>query len=727
MNGPTADAGPTAPDANPGDAKPGSTKPLADCLLRPQSVAIVGASANLKKNNGRPQRYLAKHGYTGQVYPINPAYETLFERPCFPRLTAVGRPIDHAYVMVPGQAVEAVIEDCIEAGVRCATVFTGGYAESGPEGAAQQRHLATKARDAGLRLLGPNSLGIVNTRLPMTLSANAVLERESLPAGRFGLVSQSGSLIGALVSRGQARGIHFSTLVSVGNESDLSVGEVAAMLVEDPETDVITLFLETLRDRAALEAMAAQAHAAGKPIMAYVLGRSELGRSLAQSHTGALAGQAAAMDAFLRDMGILRVSLFESLIETPPLLAGRRLPEGQRVAVVTTTGGGGALVADHLGEKGLSVVRPPAKLRQALAGHGLDIGDSRIVDLTMAGTREETVDACLGTLVDSPEVDAVVMVVGSSSEFYPELAVKPLAKWARADKPVVSFLFPDAERSLSLLAEAGIAAFRTPEACADALNAYLRWTPPRPRPVTPLPAAALQAVHRPDAADTLDEQQALALFSALDIPTVSCRVMGQGGPVPEDIAYPVVAKILSPDIAHKSDLGGVAVDVPDATALREAARRIHQAAAAAQPEARLNGILVQPMVRGLAEVIVGFQVDPLAGPVVMVGVGGVLAEVYQDVAVRLAPVDREEALSMLSEVKGLAPLFGARGHPKGDVDALARSVAALSRLAADAAAAVLEAEINPMIVMREGQETEGRGAVAVDGWVRLARGGESDG
>ena len=722
MNAPTA-----APNAGSESAQQRDTKPLADCLLRPQSVAIVGASANLKKNNGRPQRYLAKHGYPGQVYPINPAYETLFDKPCFPRLTAVGRPIDHAYVMVPGQAMEAVIEDCIEAGVRCASVFTGGYAESGPEGAALQRRLAAKARDGGLRLLGPNSLGIVNTRLPMTLSANAVLERESLPAGRFGLVSQSGSLIGALVSRGQARGIGFSTLVSVGNESDLSVGEVAAMLVEDPETDVITLFLETLRDRAALEAMAAQAHAAGKPVMAYVLGRSELGRSLAQSHTGALAGQTVAMDAFLRDMGILRVNLFESLIETPPLLANRRLPEGRRVAVVTTTGGGGALVADHLGERGLSVVRPPAELRQALADHGLDIGDSRIVDLTMAGTREETVDACLGTLVDSPEVDAVVMVVGSSSEFYPELAVKPLAKWARAAKPVVSFLFPNAERSLSLLAEAGIAAFRTPEACADALDAYLRWTPPRPRPVAPLPDAARRALDLPDGADSLDEQKALALFSALDIPTVSCRVMGRDGPVPKDIPYPVVAKILSPDIAHKSDLGGVAVDVPDAAALREAAQRIHQAATAAQPEARLNGILVQPMVRGLAEVIVGFHVDPLVGPVVMVGVGGVLAEVYQDVAVRLAPVNREEALSMLREVKGLAPLFGARGHPRGDVDALARSVAALSGLAADDGAAVLEAEINPMIVMREGQETEGRGAVAVDGWVRLAQGDESDG
>ena len=702
------------PDAA-SEATASAAMPLADCLFRPRSVAIVGASGDPKKNNGRPQRYLSKHGYPGPVYPINPAYETLLGVSCYPRLTAVGRPIDHALVMVPGPAVEAVIEDCIAAAIPCATIFTGGFAESGAKGAARQRNLVARAREGDLRLLGPNSLGVVNTHLPMTLSANAVLEREALPAGRFGLVSQSGSLIGALVSRGQARGIHFSTLVSVGNESDLSVGEVAGMLVDDPETDVVILFLETLRDRAALEAMAVKAHAAGKPVMAYVLGRSEIGQSLAQSHTGALAGRTVAMDAFLRDMGILRVNLFESLIETPPLLAGRRAPEARRVAVVTTTGGGGAVVADHLGERGLEVVPPPAPLRRALAGQGLETGDSPIVDLTMAGTRAETVDTCLGTLIDSPTVDAVVMVVGSSSEFHPELAVKPLTQWAKAAKPVVAFLFPNAERSLSLLAEAGIAAFRTPEACADALNAYLRWTPPRRRTGVPLDAAVRQELERHGEAAALNERDALALFSALGVTAAECRSMAPEGPAPADIAYPVVAKILSPEIAHKSDLGGVTVNIPDVAALLEAAQRMHNAVAAARPEARLDGILVQPMAQGLAEAIVGFHIDPLAGPIVMVGVGGVLAEVYRDLAVRLAPVDQDEALTMIREVKGLAPLFGARGHPKGDVEALARSVASLSGLAAERGGAVLEAEINPLIVMGEG-----RGVIAVDGWVRLA-------
>lgn len=700
--------------------QPGTTRSLADCLLRPQSVAIVGASGNLKKNNSRPQRYLAKHGYPGRVYPINPAYEALFDERCYPSLTAVGETIDHAYVMVPDQAVEKVIDDCIAAGVGCATIFTGGYAELGPDGLARQQRLVSHAETGGLRLLGPNSLGVINTRLPMTLSANAVLERDTLQAGRFGLVSQSGSLIGALISRGQARGIHFSSLISVGNESDLSVGEVAGLLLDDPDTDVVSLFLETLRDRAALEAMAVKAQAIGKPVVAYVLGRSELGRSLAQSHTGALAGQTAVMDSFLQDMGVLRIDLFESLIETPPLLVGRQKPAGQRVAVVTTTGGGGAIVADHLGDRGLTVVRPPAKLRKTLATHGLTIGETPIIDLTMAGTREETVDACLATLLDDPDVDAVAMVVGSSSEFYPELAVKPLAKWAEATKPIAAFLFPNAEQSLTLLAEAGIAAFRTPEACADALNAYLRWGPPRDRKAQSLSAEVYDLVEARRSATSFNERDALALFSTLGISVVECRVMAPDGPVPVDVNYPVAAKVLSSSIAHKSDLGGVALDLPDGAAVSEAAGRLQRALTDARPDARLEGILIQPMVKGLAEVIAGVRIDPLAGPIVVTGVGGLLAEVYGDVSIRLAPVDEQEALAMLREVKGLAPLFGARGRPKGDVEALARTVADLSQLVADNGLPVLEAEINPLVV-----RAEGKGVIAVDGWVRLAEQDES--
>ncbi|MEO1974756.1 MAG: acetate--CoA ligase family protein [Paracoccaceae bacterium] len=683
------------------------TAALSEALLRPTSIAIVGASSNLHKNNSRPQRYLTKHGYGGQVYPVNPGYESLFEQPCAPTVQAIGAPVEHAYLMVPTAAIEASVRDCIEAGVRCASIFSGGFAEAGPEGEALQARITDIAREGGLRLLGPNSLGVINPNHRMTLSANAVLERDHMAPGRLGLVSQSGSLIGALVSRGQARGIHYGTLVSVGNECDLSVGEIAAMMLEDPELDAVTLFLETLRHREDMERMAEASERTGKPVISYVLGQSELGRSLAQSHTGALAGDTVALESFLADMGLVRVDHFETLLEAPALLAGRKKAAGRRVAVVTTTGGGGALVADNLGARGISVAVPDETLKAELSGHGLEIGDAPIIDLTMGGTREEVVDTCLGALTAREDVDLVVMVVGSSSEFYPELAVKPLAKWAKAGKPVAAFLCPNAVESLSLLQAAGIAAFRTPESCADAIDAYLSWKAPRALPRAPLPAEVSALL---GGSGAMDESSSLRVMQALGVEIARSTVLGLADPVPEGLRYPLVAKVLSDRIAHKSDVGGVVVGIEDAAGLDAARQDIIASVARHLPDETPDGILLQEMRSGLGEAIVGFHDDPLAGPVVMVGMGGILAEIYRDVSVRVAPVTEETAREMVAEVRGLAALRGARGQRKGHLEALAQAVVSVSRLATDTGPAVAGAEINPLLI----SET---GVVAVDGLV----------
>jgi acyl-CoA synthetase (NDP forming) len=536
---------------------------------------------------------------------------------------------------------------------------------------------------------------VINTHWPLTLSANAVLERERLPKGRTGLVSQSGSMIGALVSRGEARGIGFSTLVSIGNECDLTVGEIASMLVDDPETDVILLFLETMRDPAGVAAMAARAHAKGKPIMAYVLGRSDLGQALAQSHTGAMVGETRALDAFLADCGIMRLDNFESLIEAPLLLRGRKPPKGKRVAVTTTTGGAAALVVDHLGSRKIDVAP-----------------GSPIADVTMAGTKPEVVDTVMSNFMADPRVDAVVVGVGSSAEYFPELAVAPLAKWATAEKPIVAFLLPNAQRSLELLASAGIAGFRTPEACADALGAYLDWTLPREKSTTPLPKAARTCLDRAKGAATLNEQRALELFSALGVPVpVIAHVSDAAGVDALKINYPVVAKILSADIAHKSEVGGVKVGIADAAALKSTVASLLTDVPKKVPGARIDGVVVQEMIKGgLGEAIVGFRRDPRVGPLVAVGVGGILAEVYGDVAVRPAPVDLQAARAMIAEVKGFAPLRGFRSLPEGDLEALAAIVVGVSQLALSDAPRIAEAEINPVIVRAKRQ-----GAVAVDG------------
>ncbi len=692
------------------------TRPFADRLLRPERVAIVGASGDVKKNNSRPQRYLRKHGFAGAIYPINPGYTELFGEPCYPSLTACPEPPDHVYVMLGANAVVEVIRDAGKAGVAAATIFAGGFAEGGDVGKARQAALIQAAREGGVRLIGPNSLGVINTHWPLTLSANAVLERERLPKGRIGLVSQSGSMIGALVSRGEARGIAFSTLVSIGNECDLTVGEIGTMLVDDPDTDVILLFLETMRDHAGVAAMAAKAYAAGKPVLAYLLGRSDLGQTLAQSHTGAMVGETRALDVFLADNGIMRLDNFESLIEAPLLVSGRKPPRGKRVAVTTTTGGAAALVVDHLGSRGIEVVGTADALSESLAAFKIEVAPGApVADVTMAGTKPEVVDTVMSSFMADPRVDAVVVGVGSSAEYFPELAVSPLGKWATAEKPIVAFLLPNAQRSLELLAKSGIAGFRTPEACADALGAYLDWTPPREKDSTPLPDAARACLDRAKSAATLNEQRALELFAALGVAVPSIATVKDAAGIDAlKMAYPVVAKILSADIAHKSEVGGVKVGIADAAALKSAVTSLLTEVPKKALGARIDGVVVQEMVKGLGEAIVGFRRDPRVGPVVVVGVGGILAEVYGDVAVRPAPVDLAVARAMVAEVKGFAPLRGFRGLPKGDLDALAAIVVAISQLALSDAPQIAEAEINPVIVRGEGE-----GAVAVDGLVVL--------
>jgi acyl-CoA synthetase (NDP forming) len=663
---------------------------LARALFAPRAVALVGASDDAAKNTARPQRYLRRHGYAGRVFPVNPTRAEVLGERAYRSLAEAPEGIEHAFVMAPGEAVERALEDCGRRGVPVMSVFTDGFADSGPEGAARQARLVERARALGVRLLGPNSMGVVNLPGRLALTVNAVLEMETPPAGTTSLVSQSGTMLGTVLSRGAARGLGFSKLVSVGNESDLGVGELAELLAEDPETRVILLFLETVRDAERLAAAARKAHAAEKPVVAYKLGRSALGAALARSHTGALAGADRALDAYFRDCGIVRVDMLEALIEIAPLVAGRRPPalaRKPRVAVVTTTGGGAASVVDRLGTLGI----------ETMAG---DAG-APIMDLTMSATPQKYA-ATLDALLAAPGCEAVLAVVGSSAQFHPQLAVEPILAAKPGAKPLAAYLTPHAEKSLALLASRGVPAFRTPEACADALAAYFAWRAPRERPSAAAPAwpAGLPREGR------LDAGEALRLVASLGIPVAEFAV-ARAPAYAHSIPYPVAAKLLSPALEHKTEAGAVALGIADRRAFDE-----RVAAMLAAGNASVEGVLVQRMESGLAEAIVGYRDDPLVGPVVIVGAGGVLAELHEDFALRIAPVSEQEATEMIREVKGLAPVRGYRRLPQGDLEALAAAVTALSRLALVAGRPVAEAEINPLIVKE-------KGAAAVDALVVL--------
>ena len=688
-----------------------SASSLRDALFAPRSIALIGASADTAKNNSRPQRYLREHGYKGRVLPINPGKSEILGERAYPDLRSAPGPIDHAFIMVPAGAVQGVIEQCCERKVPVATIFSAGFAELGEEGLARQRAMVETARAGGLRLLGPNCMGLISVPDATPLTVNAVIENERLIPGPLSVVSQSGSMLGTLVTRAQARGLGFSRLVSVGNECDLGVGEIAEILVDDPDTGAILLFLETFRDAERLAGAARRAFAAGKPIIAYKLGRSDAGRRAATTHTGAMVGADEVATAFFREHGIIRVDMMESLFETPRLVLGHRPPAGKRVAVLTGTGGAAAMVVDRLGTLGAEVVAPSAAVIEKLATRKIRVAPVPLTDIPMGRSEGGVYSTILSELLASDHCDAVVSVVGSSSRNKDVIVGRVLDATGRERKPLAVFLAPRAEEGLALLEENGIAGFRTPETCADAVNAYLNWREPGPRETrVGVEVGAATTLLRQARGTRLNELASCALFAALGIPVAPSRAWngkeawtGTGG----DVAI----KILSADIPHKTDAGLVRLDVPAAEA-RGVAEQMLDDARVRFPQARVEGVLVQGMERGLAEVIVGYRRDPEVGPVVMLGAGGIAAELKRDYSVRIAPVGLEEAAAMIDEVRDLALLRGHRNLPRGDCAALVRAVHALSLLALVDARSVVEAEINPLIVKRDG-----RGVIAVDGLV----------
>ena len=691
---------------------------LTEALFRPRRVALVGASANRNKAASRAQRYLVRHGYDGNIYPINPYHSEIFGKTSYSRLSEVPREIDHAFITVGKEATFQAVQDCVELGIPCATLLAGGFAETGPAGATRQAELVKIAKAGGLRILGPNSIGMINVSDRTILSANAMLDLPNLEAGGLSVVSQSGSLIGALLSHGAAHGTGFSKLVSVGNEADLGVGEVASMLVNDKKTDTIVLFLETIRNRQAMVEMANLAFEVGKPVLVYKLGRSDIGQELTISHTGAIAGSDQAFNAFARHHGMARLRNFESLIESPNLFRGRTPAKGKRVCIASTAGGGGAMVVDCLGETGVEVISPGLAVAERLASAKVPYNGSKLVDLTIAGTNAELVDGVIGDLMQNPNCDLVVMVVGSSARFHPELAVEPLAKWVNGPKPLAVYLAPDAQESLRFLGRAGISAYRTPEACAEGISAFLNWKNPKPFYELEINTVAnARAVIDRVSQNIMSEAIALSVFAHLGIPTVSYVTVPdeiEATQAAKELSYPVALKIMADDIPHKTEVGGVRLNLSNAQEVRKAGQSMLRDFGQKYPTAKINGLLVQRMETGIAEALLGYKLDPMVGPIVVLGSGGVMSEIFCDTAIRLAPVSPDQAREMINEVSGLGPICGYRGLPKGDIIALVNAIVTVSALAN--IDCVKEAEINPLLIRSTGQ-----GVIAVDALIVLSR------
>jgi acyl-CoA synthetase (NDP forming) len=683
-------------------------------LLRPRSVAVVGASADPSKMTGRPVGYLRKHGFTGEIYPVNPRAAEIGGLRCYADIASLPEAPDAAIVLLGADRAEAAVRDLAARGTAAAIVLASGYGETSEEGARRQQ--ALKEAAGNMRLLGPNTIGLVNLTDRITLSASGALEIGDLPAGRISVVSQSGGILGSLLSRAADRGIGFAKLASTGNEADLDSTDLIEHLVEDEATSVIAVYLEGLRRPQKFREVAQRAAAAGKPIVVFKVGRSESGARSASSHTGALAGADRVYDAMFRQCGVIRAESFADLLDIPAALASGRRAAGKRVAILTSTGGAGTLVADSLGLAGFDVPVPDAATAARIAA--LQEGDEAAagrnpVDVTLAGLRPDLFRGAIDALQESPTYDATVVIVGSSALAQPSLVADAVVECqARSAKPILAYVSPHAPEVLRLLNRQGIPAFAAPESCASVLSALQE----RRAPVTASMPAGTDAGVAGLAAGALNEAESKALFARFGVPvTREAVARDPAGTVAaaEGMGDKVVLKVLSRKILHKSDLGGVKVGLSSAELPAAAAAMLDGLKRAGAPEP--EGFLVQEMVKGGVEMILGFHRDPQIGPVILLGMGGVAAELLQDTSLRLPPLSRSDAEGMIEELRTAPLLKGYRGAPPADVPALVDAILAFSRMAEAAGERLLEAEVNPLFVLREGD-----GVRAVDGLAVLA-------
>ena len=690
---------------------------LTQSFFNPSSIAIIGASSNEKKTGSRIQRYLVSHGYKGKIFPVNPNRDNIFGLKCYPNLKKINEKIDHIFIALDGDKIIEAINDAVSINVKCATILSGGFSESGSEGLDLEKKILDIANKGNIRVLGPNSIGIINISDSVILSANAMLELPNLKKGGLSVISQSGSLIGALLAHGASRGIGFSKLISVGNESDLSVGEIGKMLVDDVDTDTIILFLETLRNSSEVAEMAHLAHKSGKAIITYKLGKSDLGKELAKSHTGAIAGSDEAFNAFIKYNGMSRVQIFETLIEVPNLFKNKVIAKGKRIGIATTTGGGGAMVVESISSSDIEVINPGPSMSKLMKQYNIPYNDNKLVDLTIAGAKPEIVNDVIKEFMENKNCDLVVMVVGSSAKFRPDQAIEPLLKWAKNSKPLVVYVAPDAPEALQLLNKNGIASFRTPESCAEGIKAYLNNKSPKiiDNNYEQINFNKIKTILKSVKYKNLTEFEALKVFDIMGIKTVRSKIVSnilKSRELTMEFGFPLVMKILSSQIQHKTDTGGVELNITSEADLKNRHKKLCKVFDKLEVENPDREFLLQKMETGISEIILGYRVDELVGPIVVIGSGGVLSEIYDDKSVRIAPVDFKEAKKMINEVKSLVTITGYRGLPRADINILAKAIVDMSQLAS--IEAIKEAEINPVLI-KEGQE----GVVAVDGLITL--------
>jgi acetate---CoA ligase (ADP-forming) len=689
-------------------------------LMYPASVAVIGASRAPGKVGYEIVANLKSSGFAGPIVPINPAAETVADLPCYPNLRAYGKPVEMAVITVPTQHVQAAAEQAIDAGAKAIITITAGFREVGPEGAQLEAALERLCTARGVKLLGPNCLGLINTDHRM----NASFAKHTPSAGGISVISQSGALCTAILDWAASRHLGLAKLVSIGNKAQIGETDFLSALASDEQTRVIVGYVESIGSGDSF-IKAAQQATVKKPVIVFKAGTTDAGVKAASSHTGSLAGADMAYGAAFARSGVIRAETFEAIFDYAMAFAMQPLPKGDRVAIITNAGGPGIMAADAVEKSGMRV-EPlsgvAAGLRDKLPP-AASVGNP--IDVLGDADPERYVTAVVAAQ-DDPDVDAIIVILTPQAMTSPAETARAIAACNRGDTPIlVSFMGgADVMPGRAELAASNLPDYPSPERAVGALRAmvdYRMWLDRPPRVITRFPVnrRRVQRIigrHIKSGQFQVGEAHAKSILRAygFNVPPGQIAVdVEEAIEVADKIGYPVAMKISSPDIIHKSDIGGVKLNLGSPGAVRDAYDLMMMRIGERRADAEIEGVYIETMVGGGREIILGMTRDPQFGPMLMFGLGGIFVEVMKDVTFHIAPITDDEALQMLQSTKSYALLKGVRGEASVDLHAITAALQRISQLVTDFPQ-IVEMDINPFIVGPVGAES-----IAADARVTL--------
>jgi len=697
-------------------------------FFNPRSIAIIGASQDFITISGQPLKHLQSHGYQGKLYPVNPRYQEVAGVKCYPSLAELPETPDLVLILINASRVADMLKECGNKGVPYVIIFSSGFSEMGGEGVKLQRQLAEIARQFKIGVIGPNCQGMINVADGVYAGFGSVFFTDYEP-GRVSMVSQSGGFGFSVMNlSSKDGGLPFRQMVTTGNEIGVSTLDFIDYFIQDPRTDIIAGYLEGAKDAWRLPEIGQKALAAGKPILMWKVGNTEQGQKAAASHTANLGGAMALYKAAFKQNGIIQVEDIQDVVDYGRAFRNGRLPKGNRLAIITISGGAGILMTDECIGRGMRLAdlapETVARLREFVPSFG---SINNPVDVTAAIFNDlSLINRTLQTIVDDPGVDCIAMINASlQGEIANKIAAEIVAVAGKTDKPIyITWSARDvmAPEAYAALEAARIPHYKSPVRCGRALAAVSWYAEARrrrdrqskERALTLSSAVARKALEGKTA--DVSEYHAKRILAEYGIPVTReelATTKDQALAIAKRIGYPVAIKVQSPDISHKTEARAVRLGIASDGELASAYDEILGNARAYNKSAGIEGVLVQEMLKDGLEAILGVTNDPLFGPAVMFGLGGIFAEVLKDVSFRLAPVTPSVAREMVEEIAGYPVLAGARGRPHADVEALVDAIVRLSALAVDLKDHVGELDINPLFVF-----PAGRGVKAADALIR---------